>query len=195
MSTTMSTSRSTSRTARLLAAPIAVALAVGLGVTVPAHASTTTKQDPRNDVFLGSLGGGIDLAAVELETMDRRKHIGVTFSLHAPALEVSLDRPGGLAVEFVRTRRSSRVVSVARVDGVLRGQVCSRARTGKSVSCSTLPVTQVDATTFRTVVRLAQVDKGAGVLRWTASSLDLSNGSPVRDSVTAKNRRPFRWRL
>lgn len=186
---------SMTRTARLLAAPIAVAVALGMGVTVPAHASSTTKQDPSNDVFLGSLGGGIDLAAVELETLDSTKRIGVTFSLHAPPLEAGLEKPGGMAVEFVRTRRSSRVVSVARVDGVLRGQVCSRARTGKSASCSRLPVTQVDDTTYRTVVRLAQVDKGATVLRWTASSLDLSSGSPVLDSMTAKHRRPFRWRL
>jgi hypothetical protein len=188
----------TSRTTRLLTAAIALALAVGLGAIVPAHASSTTKTDPRNDVFLGSLGGGIDLAAVELTTLHRKKRVGITFRLHSPALKGSLEKPGGLAASFVKSKGIRRVVSVVTKDGVLRSEVCSHS-TGPELSgprnCSRLPVTRVDATTYRTVVRLAQVKEGAEVLRWTAASMDLSGGSPVMDSMAAKNSTPFRWRL
>lgn len=183
---------------RLLTAPIALALFVGLGATVPAHASSTTKQDPRNDVFLGSLGGGMDLAAVQLMTLNRKKRIRVTFRLHSPALEGSLEKPGGMSVQFVESKRIWRTVEVATEDGVLHGEVCSHSR-GPSPTephdCSSLPVTQVDAKTYRVVVTLEQVKEGAEVLRWTARSMDLSSGSPVSDSLTAKNGAPFRWRL
>lgn len=188
----------TSRTTRLLAAPIALALAVGLGTTVPAHSSSTTKQDPRNDVFLGSLGGGIDLAAVQLTTLNRKKRIRVTFRLHSPALEGSLEKPGGMSVQFIKNKRIWRVVEVVTEDGVLRSEVCSHSRGPEFIEpydCSSLPVTRVDAKSYRAVVKLDHVKKGAQVLKWTARSIDLSSGSPVSDSMTAKNREPFRWRL
>lgn len=188
----------TSRTARLLAAPISLALAVGLGATVPAHSSSTTKQDPRSDVFLGSLGGGIDLAAVQLTTLNRKKRIRVTFKLHSPALEGSLEKPGGMSVQFIKSTRIWRVVEVVTEDGVLRSEVCSQSRGPEFIEprdCSSLPVTRVDARTYRAVVKLDLVKKGAKVLKWTARSMDLSSGSPVSDSMTAKNREPFRWRL
>ena len=188
----------TSRTTRRLTAAIALALAVGLGAIVPAYASSTTKHDPRNDIFLGSLGGGIDLAAVRLTTLHRKKRVGVTFRLHSPALKGSLEKPGGLEASFVKSERIRRVVSVATKDGVLRSEVCSHSTGGGSIepyNCSRLPVTRVDATTYRTVVRLEQVKEDAEVLRWTAASMDLSSGSPVMDSMAAKNGTPFRWRL
>lgn len=191
-------SMTTSRTTRLLTAPIALALAVGLGATVPTHASSTTKKDPRNDAFLGSVGGGIDLAAVQLKTLNRKKRIRVTFRLHSIALEGSLEKPGGMAVEFIKSKQIRRVVSAVTEDGVLRGEVCSYSRGGEVTepsNCSRLPVTQVDAKTYRAVVELKQVRKGATVLQWTAASMDLSNGTPVIDSMTAKDRKPFRWRL
>lgn len=37
--------------------------------------------------------------------------------------------------------------------------------------------------------------EGATVLRWTATSMALSNGQPVSDQLTARNGEPFRWRL
>ena len=188
----------TSRTTRLLTAPIALALAAGMGATVPAHASSITKSDPRNDIFLGSAGGGIDLAGVQLETLNRKKRIRVTFRLHSPAPEGSLEQPGGLRVEFGQSTRISRVVKVVTQDGALRGEVCSDSRGQEFVEpydCRRLPVTQVDATTYRTVVKLEHVKKGAEVLRWTAGSMDLSQGMPVMDSMAAKDRGPFRWRL
>ena len=187
----------TPTTTSLLRAPIALALSIGLGAAVPAHASSTTKQDPRNDVFLGSLGGGMDLAAVQLMTLNQKKRIRVTFRLHSPALEGSLEEPGGMTVEFVESKRVWRIVRVATEDGVLRGEVCSHPRRSSigPHDCSSLPVTQVDAKTYRVVVQLEQVKEGAEVLRWTAGSLDISSGSPVGDSLTAKNRAPFRWRL
>ncbi len=187
-----------SGTARLLAAPIALALAVGLGATVPAHSSSTTKQDPRNDVFLGSLGGGIDLAAVQLTTLNRKKRIRVTFRLHSPVLKGSLEKPGGMSVQFIKNKRVMRVVEVVTEDGVLRSEVCSYSRGlefTEPYDCSSLPVTRVDAKTYRAVVKLDQVKKGVKVLKWTARSMDLSSGSPVSDSMTAKNREPFRWWL
>lgn len=95
----------TSRTTRLLTAPVALALAVGLCAAVPAHASSTTKTDPRNDVFLASVGGGIDLAAVQLKTLNRRKRIRVTFRLHSLAWEGSLEKPGGMATQFIKNKR------------------------------------------------------------------------------------------
>lgn len=188
----------TSRTTRLLSAPIAFALAVGLGATVPAHASSTTKTDPENDVFLGSVGGGIDLAAVQLTTLNRKKRIRVTFRLHSRALAGSLEQPGGMRVEFIKDKRTRRVVKVATEDGVLRGEVCSNSRGPKSIEpydCSSLPVTQVDATTYRALVKRKQVKEGTTVLSWTAASIDLSNGDPVSDQLTARNGEPFRWRL
>lgn len=188
----------TSRITRLLVAPIALALAGGLGATVPAHSSSTTKQDPRNDVFLASVGGGIDLAAVQLATLNRKKRIRVTFRLHSPALEGSLEQPGGMRVDFIKDKRVSRVVEVVTEDGVLRGQVCSNSRGRKLIApydCSSLPVTRVDSTTYRAVVKLDQVRKGAKVLKWRAWSMDLSSGSPVSDQLAARNREPFRWRL
>lgn len=188
----------TSRTTRLLTAPIALALAVGLGAAVPAHASSTTRTDPRNDVFLASVGGGIDLAAVQLATLDDASRIRVTFRLHSLAMKGSLEKPGGLSVWFVKSARTWRVVRVGTEDGVLSGQVCSYARGPESSgprNCSSLPATQVDAKTYRAVVELEQVKEGAKVLQWTAASMDLSSGSPVTDWVTAKDREPFRWRL
>ena len=188
----------TSRTTRLLTAPIALALAVGAGAAVPAHSSSTTEQDPRNDVFLGSVGGGIDLAAVQLATLNQKRRIRVTFRLHSRALEGSLEQPGGMRVGFIKDKRVSRVVEVFTQDGVLRGQVCSSARGRNPIDpydCSSLPVARVDARTYRAVVRLDQVKKGAAVLRWSASSMDLSSGSPVSDQLTARNGEPFRWRL
>jgi hypothetical protein len=188
----------TSRATRLLTAPIALALAVGLAATVPAHASSTTRTDPRNDVFLASAGGGIDLAAVQLETLNRKKRIRVTFRLHSRALEGSLDKPGGMSARFIRNERTWRVVRVVTEEGVLRSEVCSYSR-GPALSgprnCSRVPVTQVDAKTYRAVVELEQVKEGATVLRWTAASMDLSNGDPVSDWLTAKDRGAFRWRL
>lgn len=187
-----------STTTRLLAAPIALALAVGLGATVPAHSSSTTRQDPRNDVFLGSLGGGIDLAGVQLTTVNRKKRIRATFFLHSPAPEHSLERPGGMSVQFIKNKRTWRVVEVGTEDGVLRSEVCSHSR-GPEVTepydCSSLPVTRIDAKTYRTVVKLDQVKKGAKVLKWTARSMDLSSGSPVSDSMSGKDGEPFGWRL
>lgn len=187
-----------SRTTRLLTAPTALACAVVLGAAVPAHASSTTKNDPRNDVFLGSVGGGIDLAAVQLKTLNRKKRIQVTFRLHSRALESSLKEPGGMAAEFIKNQRILRVVRVFTKDDVLRSEVCSYTRGEKFIEpydCSRLPVTQVDAKTYRVVVNLKQLKEGVEVLQWTAASMDLSNGSPVMDSMTAKNRTPFRWRL
>ncbi|QSR30465.1 hypothetical protein CFI00_08095 [Nocardioides sp. S5] len=187
-----------SRTTGLLAAAIALALAAGLGATVPAHSSSTTKKDPKDDVFLGSLGGGIDLAAVQLATLNRKKRIRVTFGLHSPVQQGSLEKPGGMSVQFIKNTRVWRVVEVVREDGGLRGEVCSHSR-GPEVTdpydCSALPVTRVDARTYRAVVELDQVRKGAKVLRWTARTMDLTSGSPVSDSMTAENREPFRWRL
>jgi hypothetical protein len=188
----------TSRTTSLLTALIALALAVGVSAAVPAVASSTTKKDPRNDVFLDSVGGGIDLAAVQLKTLNRKQRIRVTFGLHSPALEVSLEKPGGLAAEFIKNKRIWRVVRVVREDGILRGEVCTYTRGEESTepyNCSTLPVAQVDAKTYRTVVKLNQVKRDAEVLQWTASSMDLSNGTPVMDSLTANNGKPFRWWL
>src|SRR5690606_19348240 len=133
----------TTRTARLLTAPIALALAVGLGATAPAHASSTTKKDPRNDVFLGSGGDGIDLAAVQLKTLNRKKRIRVTFRLHSPAPVGSLEKPGGIAAEFIKNKRIWRVVRVVTVNGVLRSEVCSysrRAEVPEPYNCSMLRV-------------------------------------------------------
>jgi hypothetical protein len=188
----------TSRTTRLLTAPIAAALAVGLSATVPAHASGTTKKDPRNDVFLASVGGGIDLAAVRLQTLSRKKRIRVTFTLHSGVRRGGLEDPGGLSARFTRSKRAWRIVEVATKDGVLGSTVCSHSRGPDFVEpydCSSLPVAQVDATTYRTVVELGQIKERAEVLRWTAWSMDLSNGDPVSDSLTAKDQKPFRWRL
>ncbi len=188
----------TSRTTRLLTAPIALALTIGLGATVPAHSSSTTKQDPRNDVFLGSVGGGIDLAAVQLTTLNGKKRIRVTFRLHSRALEGSLEQPGGMRVDFIKDKRVSRAVKVVTEDGVLRGEVCSNSRGQKLIEpydCSSLPVTRVDAKTYRAVVKVDQVRKGAKVLKWSAWSMDLNSGSPVSDQLTSRNREPFRWRL
>lgn len=192
------TAMTASRTARLLTAPIAFALAVALGATVPAHASSTTKTDPRNDVFLQSVGGGIDLAAVQLTTLNRKNLIRVTFRLHRRALEGSLEQPGGARVEFITSKRIRRAVTVATEDGALRSVVCTNSTDPKYIepyNCSSLPVTQVDATTYRAVVKRTQIKEGATVLRWTAASIDLSNGDPVSDWLTARNGEPFRWRL
>lgn len=103
-----------------------------------------------------------------------------------------------MAAEFIKSKQIRRVVSAVTQDGVLRGEVCSYSRGGEVTepyNCSRLPVTQVDAKTYRAVVELKQVRKGATVLQWTAASMDLSNGTPVIDSMTAKDRKPFRWRL
>jgi len=188
----------TSWTTRLLTAPIACVLAIALGTAAPASASSTTKKDPSNDVVLGDANRGIDLAAVQLKTQHRKKSIRVTFTLHSPVSAATLMKPGGMAVEFIKNKRIWRIVRVATTDGVLGSDVCSYSRSGEVIEpydCSTLPVTQVDATTYRTVVELRQVKKGAKVLQWTAGSMDFSGGTPVVDSLTAKDRRPFRWRL
>ena len=186
------------RAIALLTAPITLALAVALSTAASAQASSTTRQDPRNDVFLASVGGGIDLAAVQLKTLDRKTRIQVTFRLHSsPALERSLEKPGGLSVQFVKNARTLRVASIFTKDGDLRGEICSHTTgdAGGQHSCRRLQVTRVDARTYRTSVRLTQVKKGATLLRWTASSMDISNGDPVSDQLTAKGGEPFRWRL
>lgn len=188
----------TSRLTRLLRAPIASVLALGLGSTVPAYASSTTKTDPSNDVFLGTVGAGIDLSAVRLATLNRKKRIQITFRLHTSALDESLEQPGGMWVEFIKNERTRRVVKVATVDGVLRGEVCSSSRAPKftqSYDCSPLAVAQLDPTTYRALVKRKQVKEGATVLKWTASSIDLRSGDPVSDQLTARNGEPFRWRL
>jgi hypothetical protein len=144
------------------------------------------------------VGGGIDLAAVQLTTLNRKKRIRVTFRLHYRSLESSLERPGGMRLEFIKDKRVSRAVEIVTADGVLRGEVCSNSRGRKLVEpydCSSLPVTRVDATTYRALVRRKQVKEGAPVLTWTAASMDLSNGSPVSDQLTARYGKPFRWRL
>lgn len=186
-----------SKTAGMLAAAITVATALALGAAVPSYASSTTARDPKGDVFLASAGGGIDLAAVRLKTLDRKTRIQITFALHARAQEGSLDRPGGMAAQFIKNQRTSRVVRVVTRDGNLSGEVCSDIKGDQAGprKCRSLPVTQVDEKTYRVTVKLKQIKKGAEVLRWTAWSIDLSNGDPVSDWVTAKNRRPHRWRL
>lgn len=186
-----------SRTISLLSASIGLAAALALGTLVPAHASSTTKTDPEDDVFLAELGGGIDLAAVSLATRNRKKRVRVTFRLHEPVpLLGSLAAPGGLSVQFVTDRRSSRVVTIFTDREVLRGSFCHVSTDdNRGRECRRLPVVKVDDTTYRTVVGLPRIEKDATVLRWTASSLDISNGDPVIDSLTAGNGKPFRWRL
>lgn len=186
---------STTRTARLLTA--AVALALGAGLAAPAHATSTTRTDPEGDVFLAGVGGGLDLASVRLATANRDTHVRITVRLHSAAANRGLARPGGLAVQFSRSHRASRVVEVFRAGGGLRAEVCSQPRAASSepVDCTPVRVSQPDARTFRAVVRLDLLDEGAEVLRWTASSLDLSTGDPVSDRLTAANGKPFRWRL
>ena len=197
MSTSMSTSTSTARRA----APLALALVLGLGAAAPAHASSTTRPDPADDVFLASVGGGIDLAAVRLETRDRSDRptrIRVTFTLHSPVPRRSLKAPGGLRVQFLKGTQIRREVGITTHDGVLRGEVCQDPGDddhGAPGPCRRVRVTRVDATTYRAVVRLDHIEPGARVLRWTASSLDISNGYPVSDRITAPDSRPFRWRL
>ncbi len=126
------------------------------------------------------------------------KGIRVSFRLYSLALEGSLEKPGGMTAEFIKSKRIRRVVSVVTEDGVLRSEVCSYSR-GEAFTepynCSRLPVTQVEAKTYRAVVELKQVKEGVKVPQWTAASMDLSSGSPVMDSMTARNGKPFRWRL
>ncbi|QIK75944.1 hypothetical protein [Nocardioides piscis] len=185
----------TSRTTRLLTAPIALALAVGLGPTAPANASSTTRKDPRNDVFVGSLGGGIDLAAVQLE-VNRTENIRVTFRLYSPVMtKASLERPGGGVHQERADQPHGQDLHEGRHPAQRGLQRVHRRGSGGPYNCSKLPVTQVDAKTYSAVVNLKQVKKGAKVLQWTALSMDLSSRSPVMDSMTAMNRKPFRWRL
>ncbi|MCY7402616.1 MAG: hypothetical protein LH477_16975 [Nocardioides sp.] len=103
-----------------------------------------------------------------------------------------------MSAQFIKNKRIWRVVRVVTEDSVLRSEVCSYSR-GPEFSgprnCSRLPVTQVDGKTYRAVVKLKQIKEGAKVLQWTAASMDLSNGDPVSDWLTARNREPFRWRL
>lgn len=186
-----------SRTFRLLPASISLTGALVLGALVPAHASSTTKTDPAGDVFLAESGGGIDLAAVRLATGERKKRVRVTFRLHEPVVSSSLVRPGGLSVHFVTGRRTSRVVTISTVDGELRGAICSdSADDARGLrDCRRLPVTEVDGTAYRVAVGLARIKKGATVLRWSASSLDIRGGQPVSDWLRTEDRKPFRWRL
>ena len=57
-----------------------------------------------------------------------------------------------MAAEFIKSKRIWRVVMVATEDGVLRSEACSYSRGeeyAKPYNCSKLPVTQVDAKTYR----------------------------------------------
>jgi hypothetical protein len=188
----------TSRITGLLTAPLAIALALALGPALAAHAlSSTTKKDPRDDVFLASVGGGIDVAGVNFRTLDRKRRIQVTFTLHSRVPEGSLEGPGGLTAQFIKDRRTSQLVKIFMREGDLRGKVCTETKGDltRLHDCHTLPVTQVDAKTYRTVVKRDRIKKDASVLHWIAWSLDLSSGDPVSDVLTAMDGKPFRWQL
>ena len=137
------------------------------------------------------MGGGIDLAAVQLTTLRRTERIRVTFGLHSRAMGGSLEQPGGMRVAFIRNKRIWRVVEVATDGGVLRGEICSGSRGPELIEpydCSSLPVTQVDGTTYRALVKRKQVKKGATVLKWTAGRLRLySNRCTMVRSTPVRN--------
>ncbi len=185
-----------SRTTRLLTAPI-IALVLALGATAPAYSSSTKKKDPKNDFVITSNDNGVDLASVELKTLNRKSRIRVTFRLHSPAPESSLDDPGGMAAEFIKNTKIWRVVRVNTVDGVLGSEVCSysrREQVPEPYNCTPLAVTQVNATTYRVVVKVKQVKKAAKVLAWTAGTITYDGIEPLVDVMRANNK-PFRWRL
>lgn len=179
-------------------APLALALVALLGVASPAPAAeagaSTTRKDPRDDVFLSSVGGGIDLAAVNLTTVDRDR-IRVTFRLHSPPdLERSLERPGGLTLHAVRDARTTELVRIFTVDGELRSTVCTQSSRGlgRIHDCQRLPATQLDDAAYRTVVKRSRIVGDTGTLRWFAQSLDISNGDPVSDLLD-RDGAPFAW--
>lgn len=167
-------------------------IATSAGATQPG--TSMTRKDPRDDVFLASVGGGMDLAAVNLTTIDRDR-IRVTFRLHSPPeLERSLKRPGGMNLYAVRDERTSERVRISTANGQLRSTVCTQSSRPvvRIHDCQRLPVTQVDATTYRTVVKQDRVVDDAGTLRWLAQSMDLSNGTPVSDLLD-RDGAPFTW--
>lgn len=185
-------------TIRRLTAPAVLALALGLalGLTAPAHASSTSKSDPRGDYPTGS-APGIDLAGTRLKT-EGGQRIQVTFALHAPVSSDSLGQPGGLAVDFVKSKRTIRAVRIHTVDGVLQGDVCSydrRKRIPLPQNCSPVAVAQVDATTYRAEVALKQLKKGARVLQWRAGAAVFGGGPATIDMLVPEKGTYFRWRL
>lgn len=185
----------TSRTTRaLLSVSTALAVLLGLGLTAPAQASTTSKSDPRNDY--GSTRPALDLARIELTTLSKQR-IQITVGLHAPVTAANLARPGGVGVDFVKNERTQRSVKISTVDGALVADVCSydlRKQVPEPSNCSPVTVTQVDATTYRAVVKLKQIKKGAKVLQWYASALDLA-GSMTIDPMGHGYKKPYRWKL
>jgi hypothetical protein len=183
----------TSRTTRaLLTAPTALAVVLGLGLSMPAQASTTRKSDPSND--FASNSPATDLARIELKTVPKQR-IQITVGLHAPA--TNLARPSGIGVDFVKNKKTQRSVKISTVDGQLVADVCTydlRQQVPEPTNCSPVPVTQLDATTYRAVVKLKQVKKGAKVLEWYASALDLNAGVAV-DPMGPGFTKPYRWKL
>ncbi|WP_110180760.1 hypothetical protein [Nocardioides solisilvae] len=191
--------RTRSRALTLTTTPLALGLALGLATALaaaPAHASSTTKKDPVGDHVTGS--ANLDLAKVQLRTRGKQK-VRITFGLHHDVTTDDLARPGAMGVSFHTQKKRLRSVEISARDGAYEGRICTydmrEEELPPATNCSSVPVTAVDARTFRAEVRLKKVKKGAKVLRWSASAFSLASGSPAVDPLGRGFDKPFTWRL
>lgn len=186
--------RTRSRTVARATAPLALGMVLALGAT-PAQASSTTKKDPAGD-HVGGQGAVLDLAKVSMRTRAGKKKIEVTIGLHNDVTTADLVFPSAVGVVFNRTEHILRGAEITARDGVLRADICSydaRQEVPERTGCSRLSLAQVDGRTFRMVVPVRKIKKGATVLRWHASAFTVD---PMAvDPLGPGYRKPYTWQL
>lgn len=186
--------RTRSRAVALATAPLALGMVLALGAA-PAHASSTTRKDPAGDHVGGNVAN-LDLAKVSMRTRAGKKKIEVTIGLHNDVTAADLAFPGAVGVIFNRSKDILRGAEITARDGVLEANICTydqREQVPEPRGCSTLSFSQLDARTFRMVVPVKKIKKGATVLRWHASAF---TAAPMAvDPLGPGYRKPFTWRL
>lgn len=188
--------RTTSRALTRAAAPLIVGMVVALGVAPAAHASSTTKKDPAGDHVSGQTAN-LDLAKVSMRTTAGKKKIKITIGLHNDVTAADLAFPSGMGVIFHRGKGIFRGAEITSRDGVLEADICTYDTRKEQVptpkNCSSVRLTQVDGKTFRMLVKVKQVKKGATVLKWHASAFSVT--SMAVDPLGHGARKPYTWRL
>lgn len=160
---------------RTLIALLTTALVV-LTPTAALAAKSSAKTDPRGDVIGGP---GIDMKKAKL--VKQGKKVAVTFTTWNAFADTDLAAPGGIGIDFRRTKKLVRGAAVRHGAEGVYGEICSyRERRGgqlpKISQCSKVPVKRISDTAYRMTIPVAKIDKGARAVAWKASAYTVSGG-------------------
>lgn len=177
---------------RILVALVATSLV--LLVPGAAEAAPTSRTDPQGDVE-----SRLDMRAAKLAKQGNK--VVITVRTWTPFSDADLARPGGIGVDFKVSSKALRSPAIRSTGSRVYGEICSykAPRYAKATKCSRVKVARVSSTSYRMVVPLAKIRKGARTLAWRASSLALTGvagcGNLCVDGVGNKGAKYYRWRL